>query len=316
MQQDKVFVIDIRGNPLLPTCSARARLLLAHNKANVECVLPFTIRLCRVVEDPVGQFGIGIDDGSRHVGIAIVNDLTHDAVFVGEIELRQDVKRLVRQRAKYRRARRSRNLRHRKKRVDNRIGYGLAPSIRARKDTTLRCIEDMQRRVNITHATVEEVSFNHVVNRWGKQFSLVETGKAYLRNGIVSLGLEVEVVEGWMTANWRKATGTPKSHGVDAAVILGKMEKVGLPLTHFVILPRRTRVWRENPTKKHAEYLGFCHWDVVKAVRAHKCVVGCVRSLKVKALTLRICEDNNFPVSYTKSRLLWRPGGLVYLPMV
>jgi len=314
--QNIVFVKDAKGKPLLPTNPARARLLLKQGKADVECMIPFTICLRRVVDNPVGGFGVGIDDGSRHVGVAIVNDLTNEAVFVGEIELRQDVKRLVKQRAQYRRSRRSRKLRHRQPRFDNRIGKKLPPSMRARKESIIRFVGDMQRRVNITHATVEEVSFNHARHRWGKQFSLVEIGKAYLREQLELLGLDVETVEGWMTANWRKQTDASKSHGTDAAVIIGKSEKVALPRVSFTILPRRTRIWQTNPTKKYNERFGFRHWDIVKSERAGRIVVGCVRSLKEKALTLRTVKDHNMIVSYSKSRLFWRPDGLVYLPAI
>ena len=314
--QNKVFIIDAEGKPLLPTNPARARLLLKRGKANVESMIPFTIRLHRVVDSPVGEFGVGVDDGSKHVGVAIVNDKTNEAVFVGEIELRQDVKRLVKQRAQYRRSRRSRKLRHRQPRFKNRTGKKLLPSIRARKDSIIRFVKDMGKRINITHATVEEVSFNHAAHRWGRQFSLVEIGKAYLREQLDKLDLDVEVVEGWMTANWRRQTETPKSHGADAAVIIGKSKKAILPKVRFIIIPRRTKIWEHNPTKKHDEYLGFQHWDIVRATRAGQEIIGCVRSLKVKGLALRTVKDNNFVVSYSKSHLVWRPNGLVYLPMI
>jgi hypothetical protein len=313
---DKVFVMDAEGKPLLPTNPARARLLLKRCKADIECVIPFTIRLRRVVNNPVGSFGVGIDDGSKHVGVAIVNDVTNEAIFVGEIEPRQDVKRLVRQRAQYRRSRRFRKLRYRTPRFSNRIGKRVPPSIRARKDSIIRFIKDMLKRVNITHAIIEEVRFNHVVHSWGKWFSLVEVGKMYLREQLNALGLDVEIVWGWMTAGWRKATGTQKSHGIDAAVILGKQNRIILPKTHFVVIPRRARVWEGNPTKKYSERFGFQHWDIVKAERAGRNVIGCVRSLKTKQLALRTAKDSNFLVSYSKSHLFWRPDGLVYLPMI
>ena len=299
---------------MLPTCPARTRLLLKRGKADVECVVPFTIRLRRVVNNPVGEFNVGIDDGSKHVGVAIVNRHTSEAVFVGKIELRQNVKRLVKQRAQYRRSRRSRKLRHRQPRFDNRIGSKVPPSIRTRKGSIIRVVKDMRKKVNIAHATVEEVSFNHAAHRWGRQFSLVEIGKTYLREELGALGLDVETVKGWMTASWRKQTETLKSHGADAAVVVGKEIKLSFPMVQYMIIPKRGRVWENNPTKKYNNRFGFCHWDIVKAVRAKKHVVGCVRSLKKKQLALRIYKDSNFLVSYAKSCLLWRPDGLIYLP--
>jgi len=90
--QQKVFVIDANKKPLLPTLPARARILLKNQKAVVYKLNPFTIQLNRVVEKPVGSFSVGIDDGAKHVGVAIKNTKTQEIVFQGQIELRQDIK--------------------------------------------------------------------------------------------------------------------------------------------------------------------------------------------------------------------------------
>ena len=87
----KVFVIDKEGKPLLPTHPARARKLLRNGKARVKTVVPFTIQLERVIVSPVGSFTVGIDDGTKNVGIAVVNEKTKEVVFRGTIQLRQDV---------------------------------------------------------------------------------------------------------------------------------------------------------------------------------------------------------------------------------
>jgi hypothetical protein len=80
-----------------------------------------------------------------------------------------------------------------------------------------------------------------------------------------------------------------------------------------MIIPRRTKVWENNPTKTCVEKKGLRHWDIVKAKhRRLGIVVGSVRSLKEKCITLRTNFDNNFSVSYSKTSLLWRPVGLVY----
>jgi len=66
-----VFVIDSEGKPLLPTHPARSRKLLREGKAKVKQVVPFTIQLNRKVDSPVGEFEVGVDDGAKHVGIAV-----------------------------------------------------------------------------------------------------------------------------------------------------------------------------------------------------------------------------------------------------
>ncbi len=67
----KVFVIDSEGQPCLPTKPRRARQLLDQGKATVKQVVPFTIKLNRKIDKPVGEFEVGVDDGAKHVGIAV-----------------------------------------------------------------------------------------------------------------------------------------------------------------------------------------------------------------------------------------------------
>jgi len=127
-----VFVIDSEGTPLLPTNSARARILLKQGKAKVYSVVPFTIQLNRKIVNPVGEFKLGIDDGAKEVGISIAHK--NNVVFAGNIKLRQDVSRKVLQRSQYRRTRRSRKLRHRQARFLNRGTKGwIPPSIKQKK---------------------------------------------------------------------------------------------------------------------------------------------------------------------------------------
>ncbi|RLC65546.1 MAG: HNH endonuclease [Chloroflexi bacterium] len=309
----KVFVVDKQGKPLLPCHPARARKLLKQEKAKVVQVVPFTIQLNYTVDNPVGSFKAGVDDGSKYTGVAIVNDKTNEVVFKGQINLRQDVKRLMEQRRNYRRFRRSRKLRYRQPRFNNRRGCKIPPSIQCRKESILRFLRDMMKRINITDVVVEEVKFNHAKYRWGKQFSLVEQGKNYLRKQILDLGLSYGSIFGYDTKVKRLNLGLSKKHSNDAISIVC-VEKPIINSFEWIIKPRRTKVWGNNPTKTCEERNGFKHYDLVKAVhRTRGVVIGSVRSLKVKAMTLRTKWDDNFPVSYNKASLLQRFDGLVYI---
>jgi len=88
-KQIKVFVVDTEGKPCLPTRSARARRLLRDGKAKVICTMPFTIQLNRQIDNPVGSFTVGVDDGAKKVGVAIINEHIKEVVFQGQINLRQ-----------------------------------------------------------------------------------------------------------------------------------------------------------------------------------------------------------------------------------
>lgn len=139
----KVFVVDKNGKPLLPTHPARARMLLRNGKASVERILPFTIRLDRVVENPTGSLKAKVTDGSKRVGIALVNEFIGEVVFRGTILLRQNVSRLITLRREYRRNRRYRKVRHRKARFSNRKQLMPPPSIRQKKEAIFRVLKDL-----------------------------------------------------------------------------------------------------------------------------------------------------------------------------
>lgn len=306
----KVFVVDQEGKPCLPTKPRRARQLLDRGRAKVVQVVPFTIQLTRNIANPMGTFEMGVDDGSKHVGIAIKNSVTDEIVFITQLDHRQDVSRKVEERRNYRKARRFR-LRYRQPRYNNRTAIGkIAPSIRQRKEAVVRVIKDMRRRLSITKITVEEVFFNHVAHSYGKFFSLVEIGKNFLKEQIESLNIAYETTYGYVTKCNRLALGLSKRHSNDACAIV-KSNKINA--IEFFIKPKRTKVWGSNPTKTCVEKNGFRHYDLVKSLHRNKgYVVGSIRSLKANCITIRIKGNDNFPVSYKRTKLLCRFGGLIY----
>ena len=310
----KVFVIDAEGKPCLPCHPARSRKLLDQGKATVSRVLPYTIQLKRTVEKPIGSFSVGIDDGAKMVGVSIKNEKTNEIVFKGEIELRQDVSRLMEQRRNYRRARRYRNVRCRQPRFGNRIRNKIAPSIRCRKDSSLRWIDDMSKRVEIEKIMVEEVAFNHAKHRYGKMFSLVEIGKTYLREQIKTRGYTYGATHGYETKAKRLAYGLAKRHSNDAIAIVCQVKPEVVTNKEWCIKPRRSKIWENNPTKSCTEKNGFRHYDVVKSFNRTKgCVIGSIRSLKKVKITIRTSFDDNFAVVYKNTTLLERPRGLIYV---
>lgn len=306
----KIFVVDCKGVPCLPTKPRRARQLLNQGRAVVKQVVPFTIQLKKSIENPVGDFEMGVDDGSKYVGIAIKNVKTNEIIFRGQLNHRQDVSKKVEERRHYRSARRYK-LRCRKPRFNNRTKKDkLAPSIRQRKEAVLRVIKDMKKRLNIIKVTVEEVFFNHALYNYGKFFSLVEIGKKYLQNEIKSMNIIYECTKGFITKLSRITLGLSKKHSNDACAILNSNE---INCREYFIKPRRSKEWLLNPTKIGSERNGFKHYDLIKAThRVRGFVVGSIRSLKANCITLRIKNNDNFPVSYKNSKLLQRFKGLIY----
>ena len=106
----------------MPCSQRKARLLLKQKKAKIISYKPFTIQLCYATGESKQEVTVGIDEGARHIGIAVVSQ--GKVLAKGEVELRQDVHSLLLTRAQYRRGRRFRKTRYRKTRFLNRRKVG------------------------------------------------------------------------------------------------------------------------------------------------------------------------------------------------
>ena len=117
----KVAVLDTKKRVLEPCAPAVARRLLREGKAAVYKRYPFTIILKREVPNPkTTDYTLSIDPGSKCTGIAIT-DSNHTIVAVFELHHRGNaIKKNLTDRAGHRRSRRTRNLRYRPARWQNR----------------------------------------------------------------------------------------------------------------------------------------------------------------------------------------------------
>ena len=107
-----VYVLNKHDKPLMPCNPQRARKLIKEKKAKVISYKPFTIKLLYGSYGYTQNTNLGIDLGSKHIGVAVT---TQDKVLAkGEIELRQDVSSLIETKKTLRRSRRNRKTRYRK----------------------------------------------------------------------------------------------------------------------------------------------------------------------------------------------------------
>ena len=115
-----VHVLGMDGDPLDPTHPAKARILLKRKKAKVVRKLPFTIKLTYEIKNPKKQkYTLGVDTGFSKLGTAVINE-KDEVVYLSEVTLRNDIKKIMKNRSGARRARRNRNTRYRKPRWLNR----------------------------------------------------------------------------------------------------------------------------------------------------------------------------------------------------
>jgi hypothetical protein len=154
-------VLNIEGQPLMPCKEAKARKLLKQNKAKIYKREPFTIQLLFVCENQTQDITLGVDAGSKHIGLSATTK--EKELYAADVELRNDIVELLAIRRQNRRARRNR-LRYRKPRFNNRVyskksGW-LAPSVEQKIRTHFRVIEDIHKLLPITKIVVETASFD------------------------------------------------------------------------------------------------------------------------------------------------------------
>ena len=162
------FVIDNEGKQLSPTKVNKAWFLIRKNRAVLVELFPMVIKLTKTVKPECvdsSVFTCGVDIGSKHTGIALVqicNSRTK-VVFKGVIEHRNDVKKLMTLRAGQRKYRRS-HKRYRPARFNNRSSSKknekIAPSIKQKKDSVLRVVNYLNKYIKIEKYKLEDVAID------------------------------------------------------------------------------------------------------------------------------------------------------------
>ncbi|MBR2768743.1 MAG: RRXRR domain-containing protein [Solobacterium sp.] len=156
-----VYVLNKNGQPLMPTrrCG-KVRRLLRDKKAKVVKRCPFTIRLLYEADTNTQPITLGVDAGSKHIGLSATTE--SKVLYEADAELRNDIANLISTRREQRRTRRNRKTRYRKPRFDNRQrkeGW-LAPSVQQKVDSHLKVIANVHKILPITKIIIEIASFD------------------------------------------------------------------------------------------------------------------------------------------------------------
>lgn len=162
------FVIDQDNKPLSPAKTNKAWYMVRKKKATLVGKYPMVIKLNRVIpENDIckDEVRMGIDDGSGHVGIALVQkcQTKNKVLFKGTIEHRKDVKKLMTIRRGYKRYRRD-HKRYRPKRFNNRKNPKrkdrIAPSILQKRQAIIRVVNHLKQWIPITSFWLEDVAID------------------------------------------------------------------------------------------------------------------------------------------------------------
>lgn len=160
-----VYVLNKKGEPLMPCKPAVARLLLKGGKAKVKTRMPFTIKLMEDSTEFKQPVISGMDTGSQFIGCAAAAN--GEVVYQSEVKLRTDVSKKMQQRAMYRRTRRVCKCRYRPplparwaNRASMRATGRLAPSIRSKVASHLREKKQVESILPVSHWKVETACFD------------------------------------------------------------------------------------------------------------------------------------------------------------
>lgn len=156
-----IYVQNKTGKALMPTARyGKVSRLLRDGLAVVVRREPFTIRLTYDSNTYTQPISLGIDAGTKHVGVSATTDIKE--LYAAQVELRTDIVNLLSTRREQRRARRNRKCRYRAPRFDNRRlpdGW-LAPSVRKNVKSHMMVIRMVHSMLPVSKTTIEVAQFD------------------------------------------------------------------------------------------------------------------------------------------------------------
>ena len=158
-----VYVLDINGQPLMPTARhGKVRRLLNSHLAKVVKRCPFTIQLLYQSTKEIQPVSLGVDAGSKHIGLAATTE--QKVLYQEELTPRNDVVKLLSAKRACRHSRRNRKTRYRKPRFNNRVhskhkGW-LAPSVEVKIQEHITAIKNICKILPASEIHVETAEFD------------------------------------------------------------------------------------------------------------------------------------------------------------
>lgn len=181
-----VYVINKNGHPLMPTNRyGKVRRLLNSKQAIVINRVPFTIQLLYDNDERLQPITLGIDTGSKHIGLSATTDSKE--LYSSDIELRNDIVELISERKELRRKRRNKKTRYRKPRFSNRKHeeFWIPPSVQSKLETHINVVAKIHKILPISKIIIEIASFD-VRNIKNNNYSPLKRNKQAKREYILS----------------------------------------------------------------------------------------------------------------------------------
>lgn len=193
MEQSIIYVLAPSGQPLMPTRRHnKVWYWLRKGMAKVVRREPFTIQLCFETTAYKQAVTVGVDTGSKTVGIAAT--LNGAVVYQAEVHLRTDIAERMIQRQQYRRTRRGRKTRYRPARWANRrrLAGWLPPSVRSKAEATVKAVGLVASCLPVERLNVEIAGFDTQ-----KMHHPEIAGMAYQQGDLFGYHLREYLLEKW-----------------------------------------------------------------------------------------------------------------------
>lgn len=277
----KVFVLDKKKRPMMPTHPARARLLLKTGRAVVHKRMPFTIRLKDRDGGAVQPVRMKIAPSRTTTGIAIIREYGNvaEVLHLSVLLHKPDVRKAMAQRYNYRRRRRRVNLRYRPPRFNNRSrqkGW-LPPSLRSRVNGVSSWVKRYSQLVPLVAVSVETAFFDP------EKFQNPETDGVVYEKGKF-MGYEVRE---YLLLKWGRRCAYCGAEGVKLQVehIIPTSRNGTSRVSNLTLACRKCNVKKGNKTaaefgypkiqaqagqkpKKDITAVGITRWAIYRAVKA------------------------------------------------
>ena len=157
-----VYVQDREGRPLMPTARCGwVAYALKHGEAKVVRGDTFTIRLLRDSTRYLQEVTLGVDVGSKHIGLSA--STKKEELYSAQVEMRTNVSELLTARMELRKGRRGRKRNwYRPPRFNNRkkAKGELPPSIRHKADSHVRAINNVLKILPVVRINIEIGEFD------------------------------------------------------------------------------------------------------------------------------------------------------------
>lgn len=159
-KQVKVFVLNMRGEPLMPCSPSKARKLLQAAKAVVKKKDPFTIQLKIATGENRQPITLEVDPSASSVGFKAATE--KDVLYAAEVKLQPNASKPTAPRGEQHRARQGRNKSCGADRSNNRARGkrkgGMEPSVEQKVSRTMSRIEAVKKILPVSSIVVDGAS--------------------------------------------------------------------------------------------------------------------------------------------------------------